>query len=195
MLDYIKMYNLIDPTGNQYESTIPGTIGGHRKLKIFGRLDCPSALKYIAKGQYVQHRVFFADEETAVVAGYRPCGVCMKNEYKRWKMINDLVLLCTPENLHKKSGYREDRYINITTKIADTLCSGEFNYGNYVELSADAIDRNCNNAGSLDLNTCIATLICIHRQQHFAGCSDVIGPRLESGMLLKIAERIKELVV
>lgn len=54
-------------------------------MKIYGRLDCPSALRYIAKGQYVQYRVFFKDEETAIAAGYRPCGVCMKAEYKRWK--------------------------------------------------------------------------------------------------------------
>lgn len=35
--------------------------------------------------QYVKYRVFFKDEEAAIAAGYRPCGVCMKAEYKRWK--------------------------------------------------------------------------------------------------------------
>ena len=80
-----KIYHLIDANGKTYESDTPGTFGGHRKLKIYGRLDCPSALRYIAKGQYVQYRVFFKDEETAIAAGYRPCGVCMKAEYKRWK--------------------------------------------------------------------------------------------------------------
>jgi methylphosphotriester-DNA--protein-cysteine methyltransferase len=45
-------------------------------------VDCPSALRYIAKGQYIKYRVFFTDEETAKSAGYRPCGVCMKDEYK-----------------------------------------------------------------------------------------------------------------
>ena len=80
-----KIYHLIDENGKTYESDTPGTFGGHRKLKIYGRLDCPSALRYIAKGQYVQYRVFFKDEETAIAAGYRPCGVCMKAEYKRWK--------------------------------------------------------------------------------------------------------------
>jgi methylphosphotriester-DNA--protein-cysteine methyltransferase len=29
--------------------------------------------------------VFFADEQTAVEAGYRPCAVCMPEEYARWK--------------------------------------------------------------------------------------------------------------
>jgi len=83
-----KKYRLLDETGKEYLSDTPGTFGGHKKLKIYGRLDCPSALRYIEKGQYVQHRVFFADEETAVAAGYRPCGVCMKEAYRKWKMEN-----------------------------------------------------------------------------------------------------------
>ena len=57
----------------------------HKKLKIYGRLDCPSALRYIAKGQYVKNRVFFKDEETAIAAGFRPCAKCMPKEYKLWK--------------------------------------------------------------------------------------------------------------
>ena len=80
-----KTYKLIGKDGKEYLSEEKGTLGGHRKLKIYGRLDCPSALKYIAKGQYVQYRVFFKNEETAIMAGYRPCGVCMKERYKLWK--------------------------------------------------------------------------------------------------------------
>ena len=80
-----KGYHLIGADGKPYDSTEPGTLGGHKGLKIYGRLDCPSALRYIAKGQYVKYRVFFKDEATAIAAGYRPCAVCMKEEYKRWK--------------------------------------------------------------------------------------------------------------
>ena len=79
------MYHLIGKDGKPYDSETPGILGGHRKLKIYGRLDCPSALRYIAKGQYVAHRVFFADEETAIAAGYRPCAKCMSEAYRRWK--------------------------------------------------------------------------------------------------------------
>ena len=79
------MYHLIGRDGKPYDSETPGTLCGHRKLKIYGRLDCPSALRYIAKGQYVAHRVFFADEETAIAAGYRPCAKCMSEAYRRWK--------------------------------------------------------------------------------------------------------------
>ncbi|MGR3220794.1 MAG: Ada metal-binding domain-containing protein [Candidatus Anammoxibacter sp.] len=59
--------------------------GGHRKLKIYGRLDCPNAKRWIAKGYYTAQRVFFANETKAIGAGYRPCGCCMKQEYKEWK--------------------------------------------------------------------------------------------------------------
>ena len=80
-----KSYKLLDGNGNTYFSEHSGTIGGHRRLKIYGRLDCPSALRHIAKGEYVKYRVFFADEATAIKAGYRPCGICMKEAYKVWK--------------------------------------------------------------------------------------------------------------
>jgi len=80
-----KIYKLIDSSGNLYYSTAKGTIGGHSGLKIYGRLDCPSAHRYITKGQYIQHRVFFIDETTAISAGYRPCAVCMRDKYLIWK--------------------------------------------------------------------------------------------------------------
>ena len=76
---------LTDSNGKQYISDHRGAIGGHNKLKIYGRLDCPSAARYIAKGKYIRHRVFFADEEVAIAAGYRPCSVCMREAYKRLK--------------------------------------------------------------------------------------------------------------
>lgn len=89
----MKTYKLIDENGHPYESETPGTLGGHKKLKIYGRLDCPSALRYIAKGQYVENRVFFADEKTAIKAGYRPCAKCMPEAYKKWKQNRE-----TPNN-------------------------------------------------------------------------------------------------
>ena len=87
----VKEYMLLDANGIPFASPNPGTIGGHKKLKIYGRLDCPSALRHIAKGEYVKYRVFFADEETAIKAGYRPCGICMKEAYKAWKAVQEAV--------------------------------------------------------------------------------------------------------
>ncbi len=81
----MKMYKLLDANGKTVLSSIPGTLGGHRKLKIYGRLDCPSANRYVLKGTYQKNRVFFLNEEVAIQAGYRPCAVCMPEEYKAWK--------------------------------------------------------------------------------------------------------------
>jgi hypothetical protein len=37
--------------------------GGNTRMKIYGRLDCPSALRAIKRGPtYARSRVFFADE-------------------------------------------------------------------------------------------------------------------------------------
>lgn len=82
-----RVYLLLDKNGEKYYSLTPGTIGGHKKLKIYGKLDCPSALRHIANGNYVKYRVFFADEDTAITAGFRPCGICMKENYKKWKTL------------------------------------------------------------------------------------------------------------
>ena len=71
--------------GRPYPSAVPGTLGGHRRSRIYGRLDCPSALRAIARGGYVAGRVFFADEATAIAAGYRPCAVCLPAAYQAWK--------------------------------------------------------------------------------------------------------------
>jgi methylphosphotriester-DNA--protein-cysteine methyltransferase len=81
----MKRYMLIRADGTTYLSSVPGTIGGHRATRIYGRLDCPSALRAIANGGYVTHRVFFADEDTAVAAGYRPCARCLPERYRAWK--------------------------------------------------------------------------------------------------------------
>jgi hypothetical protein len=80
-----RTWKLIGADGRPYPSERPGTVGGQRRTRIYGRLDCPSALRAIARGGYVRDRVFFADEDAARAAGYRPCAVCMPAEYRRWK--------------------------------------------------------------------------------------------------------------
>lgn len=83
-----KTYTLIGPDGRPFQSQTPGALGGHRRQKGYGRLDCPSATRWIGKGHYVKHRVFFGDEDTAIAAGYRPCAVCMPEVYRAWKARN-----------------------------------------------------------------------------------------------------------
>ncbi|MFJ2028728.1 Ada metal-binding domain-containing protein [Streptosporangium sp. NPDC087985] len=85
MSDATKTYTLLGAYGRPYRSAVKGLWGGHRGSKIYGRLDCPAALRAIARGGYVKHRVFFADEATAVAAGFRPCGACCRDRYQTWK--------------------------------------------------------------------------------------------------------------
>ena len=82
-------YTLIGADRRTYESRTKGGWGGHRGGKIYGRLDCPSALRAIERGGYVRSRVFFADEATAIAAGDRPCGVCCRSRYQAWKSAKD----------------------------------------------------------------------------------------------------------
>ena len=94
----MKVYKLLNADGNFYESTTPGQFGGNSKLKIYGRLDCPSAISTIRRfpGIYEQHRVFFADEKTALAAGYRPCGNCLRQKYREYQQ--------NPDNYRAKFG-------------------------------------------------------------------------------------------
>lgn len=79
-----KGWVLLDAQGNTFLSEQPGTLGGHRGSRIYGRLDCPAALRAIARGGYVRQRVFFADEASARSAGYRPCARCLPQAYVAW---------------------------------------------------------------------------------------------------------------
>jgi len=80
-----KPYTLRGADGQPYLSADPGLFGGHRRSRIYGRLDCRAARRAIAAGGYVILRVFFADEATAIAASYRPCAVCMSAAYHTWK--------------------------------------------------------------------------------------------------------------
>ena len=85
----MKAYKLFGPAGI-YESVTPGTLGGNGHAKIYGRLDCPSAIRAVKAGDtYQKHRVFFENEAAARASGYRPCGTCMRAEYKAWKAASE----------------------------------------------------------------------------------------------------------
>ena len=80
-----KTYQLLGRDRKIYSSG-PGSLGGNGQMKIYGQLNCRSAVRAVAAGNtYQKHRVFFADEATAIAVGYRPCGNCMRPQYKDWK--------------------------------------------------------------------------------------------------------------
>lgn len=86
-----KPYRLFGGDGRFHDSERPGLLGGNARLRIYGRLDCRSALRAVAADRgYRKYRVFFADEEAAIAAGYRPCGNCMRAQYRRWRAAGDI---------------------------------------------------------------------------------------------------------
>jgi len=54
--------------------------GGNKKLRIYGTLRCNSG-----KRMKRENRIFFASEKEAIANNFRPCGHCMRSEYKNWK--------------------------------------------------------------------------------------------------------------
>jgi methylphosphotriester-DNA--protein-cysteine methyltransferase len=52
-------------------------------------MDCPAAIRALNKGGYVKNRVFFADEQTAIAAGFRPCASCLPEKYAIWKSYHE----------------------------------------------------------------------------------------------------------
>jgi methylated-DNA-[protein]-cysteine S-methyltransferase len=81
----MKHFTLIGTDGVPYASATKGLLGGHRRSRIYGTLDCAGAARAIARGGYVADRVFFADAATAITAGFRPCAGCLPTEYRAWK--------------------------------------------------------------------------------------------------------------
>lgn len=54
--------------------------GGNLNLKIYGTLHCKSG-----KRMKKENRVFFKTIVQAKTQGYRPCGHCLRADYKIWK--------------------------------------------------------------------------------------------------------------
>ncbi|NSL90831.1 metal-binding protein [Chitinophaga sp. Mgbs1] len=57
------------------------TLGGNKQLKIYGLLSCASG-----KRMKAGNRVFFRNAQEAASYGYRPCGHCLREQYKTWKL-------------------------------------------------------------------------------------------------------------
>lgn len=75
---FARLRNLLQQIKNQEI-----TFGGNRKLKIYGTLDCRAG-----KRMKAENRVFFKNEAEALENAYRPCAVCMREAYQKWKLQN-----------------------------------------------------------------------------------------------------------
>lgn len=82
----MKRFKLLGPEGKPYWSETPGTLGGNAAARIYGKLTCGAALRALRRSPaYAKNRVFFASEEDAISAGFRPCGICMRKRLRQWE--------------------------------------------------------------------------------------------------------------
>ena len=84
-----QRFHLLGADGELYDSPLPGKLAGNRKLKTYGLLNCGLPAcgfpdRGLPPGQ-PKIRVYFADEDHAIAAGYRPCGGCLPQRYQQWK--------------------------------------------------------------------------------------------------------------
>jgi len=79
------IYKILE-NGQIVLSDVPGKYAGHKKYKIFGRLDCKSGMK-----MKKENRVFFHTLEDAVLHGYRPCRNCNPMDEEEFKRIRESV--------------------------------------------------------------------------------------------------------
>jgi len=79
-----KRYRLLGPEGPYFHDD-PGLLGGHTRYRIYGLLSCSAPKRGLEAGTYQKHRVFFADEDTAIATGFRPCSYCLPDRYRLWK--------------------------------------------------------------------------------------------------------------
>lgn len=80
---------------------IPGRYAGNTTHKIFGRLDCKSGMR-----TFKENRVFFANWEDTIAAGYKPCERCKplySDKYQEQETLKD-ALLAKPHIALWKSG-------------------------------------------------------------------------------------------
>ena len=56
-------------------------LAGNKRLKIYGTLSCKSGKRMLHN-----NRTFFSSENEAINHGFRPCGHCMAEKYKKWKI-------------------------------------------------------------------------------------------------------------
>lgn len=76
----------IDSCGRLYISAACALSENGQPLRIYGRIDCPAAQRATqAGGGDAANRILFDCDAAAGAAGYRPCAVCLPQEYTHWK--------------------------------------------------------------------------------------------------------------
>ncbi len=112
------------------------------------------------------------------------------------KLIDKLVRIANPRMWHEHKDNNLSTYIQLTNDIATDIIGWDSpgKCYQYIETSGRAIDDNIRHLESIDLDTVMATLICIHREQYWSDYHDTITPRIDSGQVQKLTLRLVKLL-
>jgi len=97
-----KKKYLILKEGKLIKSDVPGTLAGHKKLKIFGRLDCLSGMR-----MKKENRIFFHSMKDAIKQGYRPCKKCKPMNDEDFKLYRKLIPFENLESFYNRDMRRK----------------------------------------------------------------------------------------
>lgn len=134
MAENNKLYTLIGRDGKPFLSPEKGKFGGNRSTKVYGRMDCPAALRALnldSRDVYIKNRVFFPDEATALAAGFRPCGTCLRERYKQWKAGQLDALLQDPSTSDDKDTIIDNYAPEVRQEIEQVIST----FRNYIRSS------------------------------------------------------------
>lgn len=124
MAENNKLYTLIGRDGKPFLSSEKGEFGGNRSTKVYGRMDCPAALRALSldsRDVYIKNRVFFPDEATALAAGFRPCGTCLRERYKQWKAGQLDAITQLPSATEEKALLKKDYAPDVKQGIEQVI--------------------------------------------------------------------------
>ena len=85
-----KKYKLIGPDCQTYLSATPGTFGGHRRQKIYGRLDCSVAHCEPLLGAAMWRTGSFSRMKRLLLPRDIDRARCLPEHYQRWKEAQNL---------------------------------------------------------------------------------------------------------
>lgn len=95
------MYTITRADGTTFRSPIPGLFAGIKTTMRYGRLDCASGKRALAK-----NREFFHFSEDAEARGYKPCRNCKPEPYTRADCAKNEHLLGLTEGVQFRLGKR-----------------------------------------------------------------------------------------
>lgn len=121
-----RAYTLLGRDGQPYAAAAPGSLGGNRRLKIYGRLDCPAAKRALARpnARYAAQRVFFCRRRDGAGGGLPPVRRLHARRLPRMEGSKGRVSMVRSYDYATRRGVEEiswDGFAALARRLAELL--------------------------------------------------------------------------